>query len=97
MRRRVRNTINACSFTTDTIKMFSSTKSEFQIYDFKPREVIADIGFGTGWLTGLILVKYDSLIIYVNDIDEASLKAINPITKKYLSLKKIQIQTNFLL
>lgn len=88
MRRRVRNTINACGFTSDTSKMFSSTKSELQIYDLKPREVVADIGFGTGWLTGVILVKCDSLTYYANDIDEASLKAIDPITKKYLGLRK---------
>ena len=88
MRRRVRNTIKACGYTSDTNKIFSSTKNELQIYNLRPNETVAEIGFGTGWLTGVILIQYDSLTYYANDIDEASLKAIDPITKKYLGLRK---------
>jgi SAM-dependent methyltransferase len=88
MRRRVHNTIDACGYTTNTAKMFSSTNSELSVYDIQPKEVIAEIGFGTGWLTGVMLIRYDSLTYYANDIDEASLKAIDPITKKYLGLRK---------
>ena len=87
-RRRIRNTINASGFTSDTAKMFRSTHSELTIYDLRPGETVAEIGFGAAWLTGVILIKYDSLTYYANDIDEAALSAIDPITKKYLTLRK---------
>lgn len=88
MRRRIRNTINASGFISDANKMYNATKSELIIYDIKPKDVIAEIGFGTGWLTGFVLFYYDSLTYYANDIDQASLKAIEPITKKYLGLRQ---------
>lgn len=88
MKRRVRNTVTNCGYITDLNKMYNSTKSELSIYNIKPKEVIAEVGFGTGWLTGLMLIQYDSLTYYANDIDESSLIAIEPITKKYLGLRK---------
>jgi ubiquinone/menaquinone biosynthesis C-methylase UbiE len=88
MRIQIRNAIDACGYTTDTIKMFKSTKSELQIYNLKSNETVAEIGYGTGWLTGVIFLQHDSLNYYATEVYEAYLKSIDPIMKKYLSLRK---------
>jgi len=58
------NIIFNSGFIPNADLMLSASKEELSIYNFIPKEVIADIGFGSGWLEGLIVLQYDSLTLY---------------------------------
>jgi len=85
--RRTKILIRDSGFIPYPDSMYQATKSELDIYDFKPSVVIADIGFGMAWLEGVILVHYDSLILYANDVDKSALTNIDTITGQYLTLR----------
>jgi len=69
-----KNILINCAYSTNVDSMYNSVKEELDVYNFKPGQTIADVGFGTAWLEGIVLVKYDSLNILAEDIRKYSLK-----------------------
>jgi ubiquinone/menaquinone biosynthesis C-methylase UbiE len=59
---------------------------EIQNYKIENKDVIADIGSGTGWLEGYFAIAYDTLTIYAEDIDKRSLKNLPLVVEKYTTL-----------
>lgn len=68
--------------------MTRGTETEFRIFNIKPGDVIADIGFGSGWLAGIILANYDSLTYYAEDIDGWSMRQLPLVMDRFVQLRK---------
>lgn len=75
-------------FVPDADSMLNAAMPELSIYDLRAKETIADIGFGPGWLEGIVLLHYDSITIYAEEIDRYSLKMLDRHVNKYLELRK---------
>jgi ubiquinone/menaquinone biosynthesis C-methylase UbiE len=82
-----KNILLNCGYNTDREMLHNSLREELGVYDFKPGETIADIGFGSGWLEGVIINFYDSLNIYAQDIDKYNIRTADYVFKKYLELR----------
>lgn len=82
-----KNILINCAYSTNVDSMYNSVKEELEVYDLKPGQTIADIGFGTAWLEGMLLVKFDSLNILAQDISKYSMKTSEYVFKKYLELR----------
>lgn len=83
-----KNILINCAYSTNVDSMYNSVKEELDVYDIKPGQTIADIGFGTAWLEGMLLVKYDSLNILAEDIRKYSLKTSEYVFEKYIELRE---------
>ncbi len=53
-----------------------------------PVKNIADMGSGTGWPAGVLLIHYDSLHYFANDVDKYALASVQAVTENYLTLRK---------
>ena len=84
---KIEDAIKYSGFIPYKDSMLLAAKPELDIYNFKSGETIADIGFGTGWLEGITLLKYDSLTFYANEIDNYSLHRLDLRINKYLELR----------
>ncbi|MEX0966141.1 MAG: methyltransferase domain-containing protein [Bacteroidia bacterium] len=79
--------VNNSGFILHADSMLKSMEQEFKVYDLQPNEVIADIGFATGWLEGVLMINYDSLTIYAQEINGYSLRTLNVVSDKYSELR----------
>jgi predicted methyltransferase len=85
--------IGSGGFIPDLQKMKVSFSPEQDIYQIKPGDSIAEIGFGTGWMTAYMMMQYDSLTIYAEDIDRGACKHLPEVIDQYLTLRN-RPQTN---
>ncbi|MGB0430120.1 MAG: class I SAM-dependent methyltransferase [Bacteroidia bacterium] len=75
----------------DSIRILA--QQEFSIYNFNPGEKIADIGCGSGWFEAYLMLAYDSLEIYAEDIDRRQIRNIDVVVNAYTEKRKSH-QTN---
>ncbi len=94
--KRIKSNIAASGFMPHPDSMYNATKNELDIYDFKPHETIADVGFGMAWLEGVIVVHYDSLTIYANDVADFAFWYVDTIIASYLTLRKTPNTNQFI-
>lgn len=87
LRRRIKNTVASAGFIGDEDKIYAAMRSELKIYDPRPGECLGEIGAGSGWLAGTILMIYDSLVYYANDVDDAAIRSIRPVTEQFSTLR----------
>jgi tRNA G46 methylase TrmB len=88
-----RSPVQSGGFIQDIEEMRVSFSSEQEIYQIEPGDSIAEIGFGTGWMTAYMMTQYDSLTIFAEDIDRESCKYLPEVVDQYLTLRKSP-QTN---
>jgi predicted methyltransferase len=70
-------------FIIDREKMREAFESEQAIYQIGKADSIAEIGFGTGWMTGFMMAEYDSITIFAEDIDRRSIRNLPRIIDQY--------------
>jgi len=79
--------ISNSGFIQDAEAMHRAMEAELKVYDFRPGERIADIGASTGWFEGYLLIRFDSLTIYAQDISPYTKRNLRMVTEKYRTLR----------
>lgn len=87
--KKVNEVMETCGYGATPDSMYKYAKSELDIYKLKPGNTVADIGIGYSWMEGLLLVYYDSLKLYGNDISRFAIKWSDTITKRYIQLRNM--------
>ena len=82
--------LDQSGFITDTDSILRTTNEELTAYQIRDGERVADIGFSTGWLEGLMVLKYDSLKIYGVELSNEYLRNLKVVTEAYSGLRKIK-------
>ena len=78
---------SANGFVPNLDTILSSMETELEYYGIRNGESIADVGAGSGWFEGVLLLKYDSLKIDAVDVKAIHVRESGPTIEEFLKLR----------
>ncbi|MDX2304771.1 MAG: methyltransferase domain-containing protein [Microscillaceae bacterium] len=90
---------NPCyNYTYSHKKLVRYNKQEFDVYDFRPHEVVASIGASSGWFEIASSVFTDSLTFYIQDIEREciNVQKVKKLEKFYTRVRRKPMTNRFI-